>query len=242
MPRGTDEIFPVSDADDLEIKKRARRRLVGAAALALLAAVVLPVMMDQEPRSAVEDIQITIPDRDAEPVPSRPKVAADEPVPPAPPVPEEEAPRPAPPVAGGEAGEAARPAPEATDGRKTEAKPAPKAELKPEPKAELKPEPKIEARAPTADEAEAARVRAILGGKDVPARTEVFVLQVGAFGDAAKAAQLAAELKKLGFTAYTEKAGNVTRVRVGPVAGREAGEKLAARLQAAGHNAVLTPR
>jgi DedD protein len=46
----------VSEADNLDIKKRARRRLVGAAALALLAAIVLPMMMDQEPRSASQDI------------------------------------------------------------------------------------------------------------------------------------------------------------------------------------------
>ncbi|HHW63868.1 MAG TPA: SPOR domain-containing protein, partial [Rhodocyclaceae bacterium] len=34
----------MSDAENLEIKKRARRRLVGAVALALLAAVVLPMV------------------------------------------------------------------------------------------------------------------------------------------------------------------------------------------------------
>lgn len=238
MPSGTDGVSLVSDADDLEIKKRARRRLVGAAALALLAAVVLPVMMDQEPSPAVQDIQVTIPDRDAVPALPRPSTPAEAPAPALPPVPEEEAPRSAPPPASPQAVEPAQPAPEAAEARKPDAKPAPKAELKPEPKAAAA----AEARAPAGDDAEAARVRAILGGKEVPARAEVFVLQVGAFGDAAKAAQIAAELKKQGFAAYTEKAGSVTRVRVGPVADRDAGEKLAARLQAAGHDAVLTAR
>lgn len=231
MPSGTDGVSLVSDADDLEIKKRARRRLVGAAALALLAAVVLPVMMDQEPSPAVQDIQVTIPDRDAVPALPRPSAPAEAPVPALPPVPEEEAPRSAPPSASPQAVEPAQPAREAAEARKPDAKPA----LKPEPKA-------AEPRAPVGDDAEAARVRAILGGKEVPARAEVFVLQIGAFGDAAKAAQIAAELKKQGFAAYTEKAGSVTRVRVGPVADRDAGEKLAARLQAAGHDAVLTAR
>lgn len=239
----------MSDADDLEIKKRARRRLVGAAALALLAAVVLPVMMDQEPRPAVQDIQITIPDRDTAPALSRPMAAADEAPSPPPPMPVEEEPRPA--ATGAAPAEAAKPAAalEQAEVRKAESAPAPKAEAKPDPKAESKPEAMAaakpapaDARAAAAEDAEAARVRAILGGKDVPARSEAFVLQVGAYSDAAKAAQIAAELKKLGFTAYTEKAGSVTRVRVGPIAGRDAGEKLAARLQAAGHNAVLTPR
>ena len=40
----------------LELKKRARRRLVGAAALALLAAVVLPMVMDHEPRQPAQDV------------------------------------------------------------------------------------------------------------------------------------------------------------------------------------------
>ena len=54
----------MTEADSLEIKKRARRRLVGAIALALLAAIVLPMMMDEEPHPSIEDIQVSIPDRD----------------------------------------------------------------------------------------------------------------------------------------------------------------------------------
>jgi DedD protein len=51
----------------LELKKRARRRLVGAAALAVLAAIVLPMVMDQAPKqqAPVQDIQIRIPAQDA---------------------------------------------------------------------------------------------------------------------------------------------------------------------------------
>ena len=66
----------MSDAENLEIKKRARRRLVGAIALALLAAIVLPVMMEQEPRQTTADIQITIPDRNADGESSRSVVAS----------------------------------------------------------------------------------------------------------------------------------------------------------------------
>ena len=46
----------------LELKKRARRRLIGAIALALTAAVVLPLVMDEEPGKPAEDIQVRIPD------------------------------------------------------------------------------------------------------------------------------------------------------------------------------------
>ncbi len=49
----------------MALKKRARRRLVGAAALALLAAIVLPIVMDHEPRPANQDIQVRIPSQDA---------------------------------------------------------------------------------------------------------------------------------------------------------------------------------
>ena len=51
--------------EQLALKKRARRRLVGAAALALLAAIVLPMVMDHEPRPANQDIQVRIPSQDA---------------------------------------------------------------------------------------------------------------------------------------------------------------------------------
>jgi len=55
-----------SSAQDgqLDLKKRARRRLVGAIALALLAVIVLPMVMDQEPKPATQDIQIRIPSQD----------------------------------------------------------------------------------------------------------------------------------------------------------------------------------
>lgn len=46
----------------LDLKKRARRRLVGAVALALVAAIVLPVVMDREPNKASgNELQIRIP-------------------------------------------------------------------------------------------------------------------------------------------------------------------------------------
>jgi len=50
--------------EQLELKKRARRRLVGATALVLLAAIVLPMVMDREPRPVNPDIQIRIPSQD----------------------------------------------------------------------------------------------------------------------------------------------------------------------------------
>lgn len=62
----------------IDNKKRARRRLVGAVALALLAATVLPMVMDHEPRSVGQDIDIRIPGQSSGTI-STLSVAANEP-------------------------------------------------------------------------------------------------------------------------------------------------------------------
>lgn len=221
----------MSDTDNLDIKKRARRRLVGAAALALLAAIVLPMAMEQEPPGPSQDIQVSIPDRDAAGEKGRPIVGREEPEPQIAPAPVEQPPSPAP----------AAPAPSAVA-----PKPAPAPAATPAaPGASSKPA--TTAAEPAAGADEAARVRAILDGASPPAAAapvaaEGFVLQIGAFSDGAKAGALGAELKKLGFAAYTEKAGTVTRVRVGPFRTRSEAESAAARLRAQGQNPVLAPR
>lgn len=48
----------------IDLKKRARRRLVGSAALALAAVIILPMVMDHEPRQTVPDVQIRIPSQE----------------------------------------------------------------------------------------------------------------------------------------------------------------------------------
>lgn len=228
----------MADNDNLELKKRSRRRLVGAAALALLAAIVLPMVMDQEPGSPVQDIQVTIPDRDADNMLARP-IAGRPPQPVEPqlaPPPEEQAPvsgaatdpragaDDAPPVAEPPVAALRDPSPPAASTGPAAQKPAPQA-------------------ATPAPE-EAARVRALLEGQAgaVAARNESYVVQVGAFGEAGKAASLRSDLKGRGFAAYTEKSGTVTRVRVGPFASRDQAEKVAEGLRAKGFNGVVAPR
>jgi DedD protein len=51
-------------------KKRARHRLIGAIALCLLAAIVVPLLLDPEPTRPVSDIAIVVPSRDT-PLPPR---------------------------------------------------------------------------------------------------------------------------------------------------------------------------
>src|SRR5471032_1417761 len=57
-------------------KKRARRRLVGAIALALLVAVGLPMLLDSEPKPLSTDIDIRIPSKDKAPEPAAAVAAA----------------------------------------------------------------------------------------------------------------------------------------------------------------------
>jgi len=72
-------------ADDpmLPEKKRARRRLVGAIALALTVAIVLPMVLDSEPKPLASDIDIKIPSKD-KPADAAPAPQAAAPAAPAP--------------------------------------------------------------------------------------------------------------------------------------------------------------
>ncbi|SBT06602.1 Sporulation domain protein [Candidatus Accumulibacter aalborgensis] len=60
-----------SSDPQLQLKKRARRRLVGAVALAGLAAVILPMAMDEEPKPTVQEVLIRIPGQDPPPLKAR---------------------------------------------------------------------------------------------------------------------------------------------------------------------------
>lgn len=223
--------FPENDVNDLEIKKRARRRLVGATVLALLAVIVLPLAVEnsEEPRT-VPDMQVSIPERGEFELPQiipeggpetarvdiEPDAASSTPVfstePPALAQPKPEQPASAPPAA--------------------------------QPSRESGQPP---ARPGTAErDAEAARALALLNdnakeaGKGA-AQDKVFV-QVASFSKADRARKQAEELKKQGFAAYAEKAGKVTRVRIGPLPRSDA-EQVVARLDALGQkNAQLLSR
>jgi len=53
------------------LKRRARRRLVGAIALVVLAVVVLPIILDQKPRPGPQELTVQIPSQDGNPFKSR---------------------------------------------------------------------------------------------------------------------------------------------------------------------------
>lgn len=231
----------------LELKKRARRRLVGASALALLAAIVLPMVMDHEPRPANQDIQVRIPSQDAGGgVASRllPGKPAATPLPPAAPIAE------------------TKPAPEPKVEAKPEAKPEPKAEApapkvapvaappavaakpadKPVEKPAAKPAEKPAEKA-VEKKSEETRAASALAGDGA---AEHWVVQLGAYKEAGNVKLLMAKLKEMGVTAYTEKfdspQGPRTRVRAGPFPNKEAAEKARAKAKIIGVNGPVAPK
>jgi len=224
-------------------KKRARRRLVGAIALALAVAVGLPMVLDSEPKPLASDIAIQIPSKDkpaeplspapaAAPAGTTPAAAAPVPVAAAPvaPVhaPATAAPAARAPVAhsptatldkGEEFIDLPKP-PKAADTHSAKApehKPEPKKpEPKLEPKPEAKPEHKAEVKRP--DPAKAAPpsddARAMAILEGKPAEaTTKYVIQVGAFATQDKVEEVQNKLKAAGIKSFVQKVSTASGER-----------------------------
>ena len=206
-------------------RARARRRLIGAVLLLGIGVVAFPLLFETQPRPIPVDIAIEIPRKDGAPPlavpPPRPAaVAASKAVPAAPLITESKA------EAGREVTAPAVVVPRA------------------EPKAEPKVDAKVVAKAETQPVA-AAATKPDTAEKPTAEVAGRFVVQVGAFADAAVAREARAKVEKLGLRTYTQAVdtddGKRTRVRLGPFASREEADKAAAKVKAAGlPAAVLT--
>lgn len=236
------------------IRKRAKHRLIGAAVLVLVGVVGFPLLFDTQPRPISVDIPIEIPDKASVKPLALPAQSAAVAASSASPValagslgPKEE-------LVGAKKEEKTPVAGVNTSSTaiKTEAKAEPKPAPKPEVKAETKPAPAVAAiaAAPPAPTDDGRKARALLDGKDVaagaPAATQTvpatpaaesgrFVVQIGAFADAAKAREARLKVEKAGLKTYTQvaktKDGDRTRVRVGPFATKEEADKAAAKIK-----------
>jgi len=216
---------------DLQLKKRARRRLVGAAALALFAVIVLPMVMDREPRPLTQEIQVRIPSQDSTGLAARvmPGKTVATPMPAPEPKPTAEAPA------------AARPAPEAVV-----ANPVPAADKPAEPPAEKK---TVAAAVPEKKAAPAAAPAAskpVADAKPANDGAGLWVVQLGAYKEAGNVKVLLSKLKGINVPAYTEKfespQGPRTRVRAGPFATQEAAEKARSRIKIIGVDGSVAAR
>lgn len=194
---GTDE--------ESNLKRKARRRLIGAIALTTAVVVILPMVLDREPAPSAQDIELRIPDKDNAGE-YAPKVAmpASSVVPQA-----ASAVTIAPVLDSTPAAEAIKPTAEEA---------SPKAKVQTKPKIEAKP--KVEAK-PVVKKTEAAP-------------RSGFIVQVGAFANTEAAKHLQEKLAKGGYHAYTERAGNATRVRVGSYSSHDAADRVKRKLEALG--------
>lgn len=237
-------------------KKRARRRLIGALALSLLAAIVLPLMLESEPRAPTPELVLQLPSRDgAPPMPDAETTASAR----------DAKPNPVPPSITEPTTQsvpAASTAPVAPVELPT-AKPAPALPPKADPKgtkaAELKPDAKSAAKAADtkaadakAADAKAADARAVdakaadakaADAKGADTKGGVYWVQVGAFRGDEAASRAADSVRSAGLPAHAEKLsmsnGSVTRVRVGPFRDRDAAQRAREQLQARGVQAAI---
>jgi DedD protein len=215
----------VSD-EEIQLRKRARRRLVGAIALAVLVVAAVPMILDGEPPQPPAqhiDVQIAAPRK---------------------PPPDERIPTPAPTSRASPSSEAARASsdrPVASDPAVVSSDPAVvssdpavvssdpavvSSDLAASPGSSTGPS--TSPAAPSkAQEADAARA----GG-------ETYAVALIATASPAKAAQMKRTLQRQNFPVYTQKTpdGDKTRVRVGPFASREAAEQARQRLVRQGYD------
>ena len=228
----------ISD-EELRLRKRARRRLVGAIALVTIIAVFLPMVLDHEPKLVSQDVSIQIPSpnsgaftskivpvapgvKPAPEVPAKPEVTSGSDVPAQASLTGKSA---APKVA-------ARPADAPTVPAVTDTEAAPPKKAVPE-----KPQPASNpAEKPAAAEKNKARAK----------EGTAYVVQVAALNDTDKAKQIREQLAAAGVKVYTEVVptakGNVTRVRAGPFASRDDAEKARDKLKGMGLSGNVLPK
>jgi len=240
---GADPAAPAPAAESLEaMRKRARQRLIGAAALVLIGVVGFPLLFDSQPRPIDVDIAINIPDKNkVAPLAATPTVVAasqvETPQPPKVepveketlvyPVPSEKA------VVG---------TPENAPAGKASAQTSPLADAKAIAKSDNKAEALAKSQTKAIDTPstlEATKAQTLLEGKEpaplAPGPSPRYVVQVGAFAEAQKAQEARQTLEKAGFRTYaqiiTNKDGKRIRVRVGPFAIKAEADKSAEKIK-----------
>jgi DedD protein len=250
--------------EDTSLKRRARRRLIGAIALVLLAVIVLPMIFDAEKKPLNQDVSIQIPSQGDYVAPAPKPGTATPPPPDAKGEPPKDAKADAPkadvPKSDAAKAEAAKSEPVKSEPPKAEPKAeaskveahkaeAPKAEAPKAPaKAEAPKAPPKSDEQSAKEKADAARALALLnGGAPAPkseksaekASTGAFIVQVAAFSNEEKVQEARDKLSAAGVKTYAEKvatkSGEVTRVRAGPFPSKEAAEAARGKIASLGY-------
>jgi len=209
-----------------EMKRKARRRLVGAIVLALAAAIIVPTLLEKEPRPLGDDVSVQIPPVDEGRFVNRLTGKADD----------------------------AKPLPKA-DGKANAGTAANKPEPKSEAQAGAAPPPGAAQSASTAPTvAAASEAKPAAGAASpvppaataaAPAKAEGFVVQLAAFADDKGANALANKLKKSGYAAYVQPVetsrGTLWRVRVGGYGSRPDADAARVTLKGEGYSGIVAP-
>lgn len=213
--------------EQLRLRRRARRRLLGAGTLLLLAAIVLPMLLDKQPRPLDRDIEIRIPSPTAAPLASAPPVISSVPAPPVisppvAPVATDKMSTPPPPAATEDKQVAPKTRPQESSSERKPVAPKPAVEPKPVQMTEKGPEKPV----PKAES-----VHKTTTALEKPALATHFVVQLGAFSNTDNVRQLRDKLQAGGIHTYTEALPDgATRVRAGPFKTREQAESTQARI------------
>ncbi len=215
--------------EEIQLRKRARRRLVGAITLVIAAIVILPMVLDSKPEQRSHEIDIRIPSEDS---------------------------------VGELAPEAAPGAPlteaqvtlslkdlQLEYSRKTKAHPSPTAQSVKNPVEKRDAVSETEGRTP---DPKAPKVESTGKTSEPAVDADLFVVQLGAFSNPAKARQQLRSLMSKDIKAqpeakaYTETLksdkGDITRVRVGPFRTREEAESTRETLKSLGFEGVVTEK
>ena len=204
-------------ATEIELKRRGRRRLIGAITIGLLGIVFLPMIFDGEPRRSVasngmkqQEISVQVPAKDGLPplqTPSATRVQS-------------------PPVAAPQAPVASEPTKESPQAPVA----APVARVTALPPVVASKTEKLEP---------AATAKATVADK------VGFAVQLGVYGDADNAKLSITKMKDAKLPVYTDsipiKSGSATRIRVGPFATREKAESALAEIKLAGSDGKIVP-
>ena len=219
-----DAAAPPAPAQTVEaMRRRAIHRLIGAAVLVVAGVIGFPLFFDNQPRPIPVDLPILIPEKGRQPAlvtpPAQPAVATAS----APARAAEAPPKAAAPEPAAVAAAAEKPSTAAAP-----AAPAPATVPAPAP-------------APAAADSDKARALLLLEGKDPQPKPAAaagearFIVQVGAFTDAAKVREVRRKVEALGMKTYTQvvetKDGSRIRVRVGPFTDKAEATRMADKIR-----------
>ena len=228
---------------EIQFRKRARRRLVGAVALVLLMVTILPMVLDDRggQKAPQPEISISIPSQSGTDFSSKiVPVAPEQPAPQNPPV------QMTSPVEKPQ--ETVTPAEPKASAAAPKAKPSSVVKPAEQVPADTKPaSPTAKTASDTVAETKTERASSPEASSSlpatVPAKKGTVSVQIGVFSDAAKVKQLQAKIAEGGIQCYTENLntpkGVKIRMRCGPFAGKPEAQQALEHLKAAGFGGIL---